>query len=433
MPEKISINYAAHCTKQIGTGPLLTVLYEGVFGVSSSFLGSMFRKKFKEKPKRVLIKKIDSRIVSERIEWDVLRGLDHPNVARYIHICERSNLFSCTTVIVQDFCEHTLEHFAPLLRYNRIGNITVFKNAVKEIAAGLNYLHSNSIVHRNLKPSNILVKPPLSNPSRFILTDFWYTDLRHVPDNGLLCLQPQKPVCDDQDIMQWMSPELLADWGTTPTSMMDMFSFGAILKFMISHGPLSLDHVDGILLELLIQESLSFDPWRRITSRDLLENHPFLLDTGLRGVTEIAYSRISYVKTAYDEILRLEADSSYSNLRQRIESKVRCIAGEDIFPWNKLFNKRIMKELNGHTQNSYNPQSFVDLLKLVSDFKKFLPMGIKSDILRREIADDAFSKYFPYTIPLTYLCISCKDMTFLPSLVILENETKRRKKKYRRI
>ena len=433
MPNRLNVSYTASCTKQLGTGPLSTTIYEGVFGVSHSLFGSVFLKKFREKPRRVLIKRLSSEIVSERVNWDVLRGLDHQNVARYIHVSERFSLFSSwITYIVQDYCEHTLEHFAPMLGYNRVVNMPVFKNAVKEITSGLNYLHSRSIVHRNLKPSNVLVKPPLSNPSRFILTDFWYSDCRVAPQTGFSCFLPQKPSPDDHDLLKWMAPELLADWGATSTPMMDMYSLGNILKFMISHGPLSLDNVDGILLEMLIQETISENPWRRISARDLLESHPLLLNVGSGGVAEVAYSRLNHIQDAYESILKLEEKSGCPNFRQRLESKVRCIAGEALFPWDRHFNTTIVKELNGALHSGYNSQSFIDLLKLISDFSKQAPVGIKSDVLRREIENDAVSKFFPYTIPLVYLCLSCKDATFLPSLPLLEKDDMKRREKFRR-
>ena len=432
MPHQISINHVTNYSNQLGAGPLSTVVYEGVYGVSTSLFGAVFMKKFKEKPRRVLVKKINSKIVSEKVDWEILRSLEHPNVASYIYICERSNFFFSSTFIIQDFCEHTLEHFVPQLGFNRVVNIPVFKNAVKEIVTGLHYLHSRSIVHRNLKPSNILVKPPLADPSRFILTDFWYTDnTRHVPEHNFWCFRYRKPLSDDHDVLKWMAPELVANCGTTATTMMDMFSFGMILKFMITHGPLCVDYADGILLELLIQESLSQNPFRRITSGDLLESHPFLLDVSLRGVAEIADSRLNYIKNAYDEIVKLEAHSGSGSFRKRIESKVRCVAGESMFPWNRLFKKRVLKELIGQPDHRYNPHSFIDLLKLVSDYKEHLPTGSASDAIRRQVADDAFSRYFPYTIPLVYLCLSCRDMTFLPSLALLENEEKKRRQKFR--
>lgn len=433
MPDRLNVSYTVNCTRQLGTGPLSTTTYEGVFGVSHSMFGSVFLKKFREKPRRVLIKRLSSQIVSERVNWDVLRSLDHQNVARYIHVSERFSVFSSwITYIVQDYCEHTLEHFAPMLGYNRVVNMPVFKNAVKEITSGLNYLHSRSIVHRNLKPSNILVKPPLSNPSRFILTDFWYTDCRTPPQTGFSCFLPQAPSPDDHDLQKWMAPELLSDWGTTSTPMMDMYSLGNILKFMISHGPLSLDNVDGVLLEMLIQETLSENPWRRISARNLLETHPLLLNVGSGGVAEVAYSRLNHLHDAYESILKLEEKSGCPNFRQRIESKVRCIAGEAMFPWDKHFNTTIVKELNGVLKSGYNPQSFIDLLRLISDFSKQAPVAIKSDVLRREIEKDAVSRLFPYTIPLVYLCLSCKDATFLPSLPLLEKEDLKRREKFRR-
>ena len=408
MSKQIKMEYTASLLGEVGTGPLQTVVYEGSFGALK------FARPGKRGGKKVLIKKIKSKIMSSAIDWTTLSYLDHPNVATYTFLYEHSSLFSSDTYIVQDFCQNTLQQLAMLFSYNWL-SAGVVKNAVKEIAAGLNYLHGKSIVHRNLKPSNVLVKPPLSNPSRYILTDFWYTDYRHVPDDLPVisrCLQKKK-IPDETEIVKWMSPELQDHKYKVLTPMMDMYSFGKVLEYLFAHGPLPLDKMDNFLFRLLIQESVRLHPASRVTSGTVLGQHPLVILPSLPDIVKSANARLDYVRESYDRIQNLvRGQPDNVDFIELVETRVRFISlqGSLIFPWNDpagSFADRLYTEMNKHAETPYNPESFVDLIRLVRNFRKHPLEGKEAEALLHEIENDGLCKHFPFLIPFIYICLDC--------------------------
>ena len=272
MITKIKVEFAANLTKKLGTGPLKTVVYSGSYGPDTSIFGKLIcnprSNTDKNITKCVLVKKIEKKLVDDDIiDWGELQRLDHPNVACYIWIYERMNIFRPHSIfIIQNYCELTLA--ALIGGKEQTIKSTTLKAAIQQIASGLKYLHDKGIVHMNLKPSNILVKPPLSNAEGFVLTDYAYTHFRSYPTKCLCSCFSQGDTANTAEIMKWMAPEVQklpqpqTATGDTNYSRLkecrikstaDIFSFGKIIERMFERCK-SMEKVEMILCKLLIKQ-----------------------------------------------------------------------------------------------------------------------------------------------------------------------------------
>ena len=90
-------------------------------------------------------------------EIELLKVLNHPNIVKYYKsFKEKNNLY----IIMEYFDNGDLETYIKVLEYNKNKNYlekeeiwSIFYQCI----SGLNYLHSKGVVHRNIKPQNILM------------------------------------------------------------------------------------------------------------------------------------------------------------------------------------------------------------------------------------------------------------------------------------
>ncbi|KAJ8379386.1 hypothetical protein SKAU_G00001640 [Synaphobranchus kaupii] len=162
-------------------------------------------------------------------EVKVMRGLEHPHVLKFIGVLYKDKRLNLITEFIEG---GTLKDFIrdmdPFPWEQRV-------SFAKSIASGMAYLHSMSIIHRDLNTHNCLVK--LDNT--VVVADFGLSRLiveekiRHPP--------PEKP-CNKKRTFRridrkkrytvvgnpyWMAPEMLN--GKRYDEKVDIFSFGIVL------------------------------------------------------------------------------------------------------------------------------------------------------------------------------------------------------------
>lgn len=91
-------------------------------------------------------------------EIKILQLLKHENVVNLIEICRTKSNQSkskATFYLVFDFCEHDLAGL--LSNVNVKFSLGEIKKAVQQLLNGLFFIHSNKILHRDMKAANILI------------------------------------------------------------------------------------------------------------------------------------------------------------------------------------------------------------------------------------------------------------------------------------
>ncbi|HEX7663616.1 MAG TPA: serine/threonine-protein kinase, partial [Polyangiaceae bacterium] len=150
-------------------GELLSGRYEllGLIGVGG--MGSVYRARDVELDEVVALKTIARDLLTSpamlerfRQEVKLARRVTHKNVARMFDIGEHKNLKFLTMELVEG------ESLGDLLQREAVLGIAQTAAISKQICAGLTAAHEAGVVHRDLKPDNVM----LAKNGRVLITDF---------------------------------------------------------------------------------------------------------------------------------------------------------------------------------------------------------------------------------------------------------------------
>jgi len=170
-----------------------------------------------------LDKKKENMVAALKREIDLLRDLQHENIVQYLG----SN--------------SDAEHFNIFLEYvpggsvaamlNSYGSLQepLIRNFVRQILAGLSYLHGRDIIHRDIKGANVLV----DNKGNIKISDFGIS--KRVEASALLAPQKNgghihRPSL--QGSVFWMAPEVVKQ--TSYTRKADIWSLGCLIVEMFT-------------------------------------------------------------------------------------------------------------------------------------------------------------------------------------------------------
>ncbi len=148
-------------------------------------------------------------------EFDYAYNCDHPNIARTYGREYVSGLGEC---IIQEYIDGlTLKEFISakyitVLRAERI---------IKELCSALGYIHCKQIVHRDLRPENIMIT---NNGNHVKLIDFGFADSN---DSAVIKAPAGTP--------KYVSPEVMA--GEVPDGRSDIYAVGVLINDMFNGCP----------------------------------------------------------------------------------------------------------------------------------------------------------------------------------------------------
>ncbi|GLB36061.1 putative ste ste11 protein kinase [Lyophyllum shimeji] len=191
--------------------------YGRVYLALNATTGEMIAVKQVEMP-RTASDKNDSRQVSVvqalKMESETLKDLDHPNIVQYLGF------------------EETPDHLSIFLEYVPGGSIgscllkhgkfeeNVTKSFTGQILAGLEYLHSKGILHRDLKADNILVE--MSGVCK--ISDFGISKRTDDASGGAFTAM--------QGTVFWMAPEVINTQKKGYNFKIDIWSVGCVVLEM---------------------------------------------------------------------------------------------------------------------------------------------------------------------------------------------------------
>lgn len=218
--------------------------------------------------------KSDKDIKNLRQEIGILRKLNHENIILMFDAFETDREFCVITEYAQG------ELFDILQDDQRLPESTV-QQIAKQLVKALHYLHSNRIIHRDMKPQNVLI----GSNGRIKLCDFGFA--RAMSSNTIV-------LTSIKGTPLYMSPELVKEQPYDATS--DLWSLGVILfELYVGQPPFYTNSIYSLINHIVkdpvkypsdiskefksfLQGLLQKNPAKRLTWPHLLD-HPFVRET----------------------------------------------------------------------------------------------------------------------------------------------------------
>ncbi|KXS11903.1 hypothetical protein M427DRAFT_101811 [Gonapodya prolifera JEL478] len=360
-------------------------------------------------------------------ELDLLRESDrHPNVVRYFAM-EKSDRF---LFLALELCPASLQDVVEL-RPEELGDIKAKmepQRALRQIMAGIGYLHSLKIVHRDIKPQNILISSHTAKTSpRVLISDFGLS--KKLDDNQSSF---HNTVNGAGGTIGWRAPEcMLADPdkragssdGKTPdtdaasdnskpsssgqriTKAVDIFSAGCVFYYVLTDGDhpfgdrylregnilkgkYSLARLDGLGEEGveamdLIGRMIRLNPVERPSAPQVL-THPYFWNPS---------KRLNFLQEVSDRF-EIEEKHPPTPLLQKLESASSQIVGHD---WYKKIDRYLVENLGKYRK--YDGASIRDLLRALRN-KKHHYQDLPEHVQRAlGPLPDGFLNYFTSRFP----------------------------------
>ncbi|KAL7293358.1 hypothetical protein TKK_0013127 [Trichogramma kaykai] len=287
--------------------------YEKVAKIGQGTFGEVFKAVEKNGQKRVVaMKKVlmenekEGFPITALREIRILQLLKNENIVNLIEICRtkatQHNRYRPTFYLIFDFCEHDL---AGLLSNGNVKfSLGEIKKVMQQLLNGLYYIHSNKILHRDMKAANVLI----TKNGILKLADFGLARAFSIQKNGTANRYTNRVVT-----LWYRPPELLLgdrNYGTP----VDMWGAGCIMAEMWTRSPIMQGNTEQQQLTLICQLCGSIDPytWPGVENLELYNKIELIKDQKRKVKDRLR----PYVKDAYgcdliDKLLALNPAKRY--------------------------------------------------------------------------------------------------------------------------
>ncbi|XP_037040714.1 serine/threonine-protein kinase/endoribonuclease IRE2-like [Bradysia coprophila] len=273
-------------------------------------------------------------------EVSILQSVDsHPNVVRYF-CSEEDNKYY---YIALEMCTCTLDEW--ISRSDLVKKINPTK-ILYETALGLSFLHTMTIIHRDIKPQNVLL---CIQPTGAVtkLSDFGMAkDFSH---------DSQSTVSSMSLSDNWMAPELSSHHKANRST--DVYSLGCVYYYTLTQGQnlrenskvLSSKQGHSVVLaNALIMNMTKLEPNQRPTSAKVASNPLFWK----------AEKLLNFIVDISNKLEK--RDSSSDQIRSEMKTIESDIVGGD---WLKKLDAEIVRNLQ--QRRGYNGTSMEDLIRAI--------------------------------------------------------------------
>ncbi|XP_036368226.1 serine/threonine-protein kinase/endoribonuclease IRE1 [Octopus sinensis] len=338
-------------------------------------------------------------------EVELLRESDqHPNVVRYF-CTEADSQFryialQLGTATLADYVEDR----CPLLKeFDQ-------RSLLHQAISGIQHLHSLDIVHRDIKPQNVLLSiSGVQNEPRAMISDFGLCK-KLTAGQGSLSHRPGVTGTDG-----WIAPEVIACSGSQKiTCAVDIFSAGCVIYYVVTKG----QHLFGDSLQRqanimaghfnlscladesyfmcrsLVQQMISFNPRDRPTSKSVLK-HPFFWNQ---------LQQLQFFQDVSDRIEKEKAETC--EIIQRLEIGSEVIIKDN---WKLHITEELQEDLRKF--RTYNGALVKDLIRAMRNKRnhyKELPEAVQKSLgsFPSEFIE-YFTSRFPRLLLHTYKAAVC--------------------------
>ncbi|XP_057997200.1 serine/threonine-protein kinase ATG1a isoform X1 [Hevea brasiliensis] len=192
--------------------------------IGSGSFAVVWRSRHRQSGREVAVKEIDRKLLSPKVsenllkEISILSTIDHPNIIRLFESIETDDRI----FLVLEYCDGG-DLAAYIHRHGKVSE-AVARHFMRQLAAGLQVLQEKHLIHRDLKPQNLLLSSNEATP-QLKIADFGFA--RSLTPQDLadtLCGSPL-----------YMAPEIIQNQKYDAKA--DLWSVGAILFQLVTGKP----------------------------------------------------------------------------------------------------------------------------------------------------------------------------------------------------